>query len=55
MWTVAVLLALGVFLWQVGQRTYDYSQHDTNVDVQVVYTDKLSFPAVTICNQNNFR
>jgi hypothetical protein len=50
-----VVGAIGIFVMQVGVRTFDYFQYNTIVDVQLVYTDNIPFPAVTLCNQNNFR
>jgi len=31
------------------------TSHPKAVDVEVIYTDSVLFPAVTICNQNLFR
>ncbi len=50
-----VVLAIGLFVGQVAQRMAVYFQYKTNVAVEVTYADKIIFPAVTICNQNNFR
>ena len=43
------------FIIQVALRVNVYFEYNTNVDVEKVYTTKVPFPAVTICNQNNFR
>lgn len=42
-------------MWNVGQRLDTYFQYKANIDVQVIYTNTSPLPAVTICNQNNFR
>ena len=55
LWILCVVGAVIYFGVQVAQRTSDYFKYATNVDVKVIYTDKLRFPAVTLCNQNNFR
>ena len=55
LWLTFVFTSITYFVVQVGQRTSDYFKYATNVDVKVIYTDKLRFPAVTLCNQNNFR
>ena len=55
-WSVAVLGCAIGFAVQVGTRGGDYFKYETNVDVQVVYSQaSLILPAVTICNQNNHR
>ncbi len=51
----AVVLAILLFVAQVGQRMAVYFQYKTNVAVEVKYTDTITFPSVTICNQNNYR
>lgn len=40
---------------QVIDRARVYFQYDTNTNVEVVYVDKVEFPSITICNQNNYR
>ena len=50
-----VVLAVLIFVVQVSQRTVVYFQYKTNVAVEVKYIDKITFPSVTICNQNNYR
>ena len=50
-----VLVAVGVFVGQVGTRTAVYFQRKTNVDVKVEYVEQIDFPSVTICNQNSYR
>ncbi len=50
-----VAVSVSLFVAQVGQRVAVYFQYKTNVDVQVKYVDVIDFPAVTVCNQNNFR
>ncbi len=54
-WIIAVVVAISFFVSQVAQRMAVYFQYKTNVAVEVKYIDKIKFPAVTICNQNNYR
>lgn len=55
MWVVCVVAAVLFFVVQVSLRVGVFFEYNTNVDVEKVYTTKLPFPAVTICNQNKFR
>ena len=55
MWVVCVSAAIILFTVQVATRAKVYFDYNTNVDVSVIYTKTMEFPAVTICNQNNFR
>ena len=52
---MVVIIAIGIFVGQVGTRIAVYFQYKTNVDVKVKYVDEIDFPSVTICNQNNYR
>ncbi len=52
---VAVLVAVTLFLYQVGMRTKEYFQYDTNINVEVKFVPEVQFPGVTVCNQNTFR
>lgn len=55
MWTAVVLLAMSFFLWFMSERLIYLKSNPKAVDVEVIYTDTVEFPAVTICNQNLFR
>ena len=52
---IVVLTAVGLFLYQVIDRSQHYFAYKTNVNVEVVYNTSVAFPSVTLCNQNNFR
>ncbi|XP_053265756.1 acid-sensing ion channel 3 isoform X2 [Podarcis raffonei] len=54
-WAGAVLLALGIFLYQVGERVQYYKEyhHVTMLDEEAGRL--LLFPAVTLCNFNRVR
>jgi len=54
-WLLLVLGVSTVFTWIVITRVIYFTQHPKTVNVEVIYTDKLIFPAVTICNQNFLR
>ena len=49
------MVAILLFIFQVGMRTTDFFNYSTTVDVQLTYTDQVKFPAVSLCNQNSFR
>ena len=55
LWALIVLIAVGFFLYQVGERTDVFFMRKTTVDVKRVPESPLEFPSVTICNQNNYR
>ena len=50
-----VLGAISLFVLQVEDRMKSYLNYETNVDVELEYPENISFPVVTICNQNAFR
>ena len=54
-WLLCVLASGGLFTYQVATRMMTFFDYNTSVDVQLFYTDKVAFPAVTVCNQNAFR
>ena len=54
-WVVCVMSAIVLFVAQIASRSVDFLKYSTTVDVEVIYTDSVKFPAVTFCNQNNFR
>ena len=54
-WVICVLAAIVLFVAQITSRSLDFFKYSTTVDVEVIYEDSLKFPAVTFCNQNNFR
>ncbi len=49
------IAVLFYFVYQVTLAILRYYEYATVTDVQVQYTTSLPFPAVTLCNQNNFR
>ena len=50
-----VIIAVLLFVGQVSQRIAVYFQYKTNVAVEEKYPKSITFPSVTICNQNSFR
>jgi len=54
-WLLLVLGACSFFIWFMTDRVLYLASHPKAVDVEVIYTDSVVFPAVTICNQNLFR
>ena len=55
LWILCVCGAITLFLVQVYDRAQTYFNYKTNTNVEVVYVSEVSFPSVTICNQNNYR
>ncbi len=55
LWLLITMIATCLVISQAGQRTSDFFQYKTNVDVKLKYNTTLEFPSVTICNQNNYR
>ena len=47
--------AIVTFTVQVGLRLRDYYKYETMTDVEQMYQPLITFPAVTICNQNAYR
>ena len=43
------------FIVQLTTSIIKYYEYETTTDVQVIYGESVLFPAVTLCNQNNFR
>ncbi|CAD5120152.1 DgyrCDS8727 [Dimorphilus gyrociliatus] len=54
-WLVIVLSAFGGFTWIVVTRSSHLNTHPKSVNMDIVYSNNLQFPSVTICNQNFFR
>jgi len=54
-WLLLVVGACSFFIWFMTDRVLYLASHPKAVDVEVIYTDSVVFPAVTICNQNLFR
>ena len=55
LWIGCVLTAMALFIYQVADRTFAYFDYNTTVSVNVLYTESVPFPAVTLCNINTFR
>ena len=55
LWLVLVLTAIGLFTFILVQRFSHYVDHPARVNVEILYTESLPFPAVTVCNQNFLR
>lgn len=54
-WTIVVAGILCLFLFQVIARGIDFGRKESSVNFEVLYSKKLDFPSVTICNQNRYR
>ena len=47
--------SFGLFCYMVAKKLQMLLSKDKRVDIDVSYPDELWFPAVTVCNQNNYR
>ena len=54
-WVTVVLVLNGYLVYNVYENILRYSQHPIHSVVGVEYATSLVFPAVTICNYNQFR
>ncbi|CAH1775103.1 unnamed protein product, partial [Owenia fusiformis] len=54
-WVLIVLAAICGFSYVVVVRCTVYYSWEKTVNVEVTYTENLTFPSVTICNENAFR
>lgn len=54
-WLVCIVSCVGIFVYQAMDRLVTYFQYPSNVNLKVVYTRNIEFPAVTICNYNKHR
>jgi hypothetical protein len=55
LWVCLTLAALLLFLMFFEMRLEHYHTHLKSVDVSIILSKSLQFPAVTICNQNSFQ
>lgn len=54
-WLLTVLTFLCVLMWQAYRLVDEYRGNPTTTTIQMVTNNKLSFPAVTVCNMNRLR
>ena len=54
-WTALLLTAGGLFTYLVVTKVQYLYSYPKTVNLEVNYNDSLVFPAVTICNTNEFR
>jgi hypothetical protein len=54
-WVFVVLAVVAVFAYALTDRILNYYTYPTNIDLNVGFWERVPFPAVTICNQNNYR
>ena len=54
-WIVLIFTATTLMLWAVVSVTSEFVEMDTTLQSRQAYTSNMTFPAVTICNQNLFR
>ena len=54
-WALIVCFGLGLLGFQVMDNVLEYLRYPVTVNVKINYNTTIRFPAVTICNQNDFR
>ncbi len=54
-WVIVTLGASGGFLYLIITKLLYFLSNPSQIDLTITYQDKLTFPAVTICNQNPMR
>lgn len=55
LWAVIVLIATAVLLYVVVYNVQRLMSYPKNIDINIEYRDSMPFPAVTICNLNQYR
>ncbi|XP_062590935.1 acid-sensing ion channel 5-like, partial [Saccostrea cucullata] len=55
LWTVLMLFCITLMSYQIIDRIMYLHSNPVNVNVKINYNQSLTFPAVTICNQNAFK
>ncbi|XP_078661850.1 uncharacterized protein LOC144905918 [Branchiostoma floridae x Branchiostoma belcheri] len=54
-WTVILITCITLFVYQSAILIKSYFEYPVNVDIKVVDNKKLTFPSVTVCNNNRLR
>ncbi|XP_038070320.1 acid-sensing ion channel 1C-like isoform X2 [Patiria miniata] len=54
-WLVALLGGVAAACYQTADRALYFASNPKSVDFEIKYISPLTFPAVTICNHNNYR
>ncbi|XP_035679932.1 uncharacterized protein LOC118418200 [Branchiostoma floridae] len=55
MWTIILVTCVALFVYQSAILIKSYFEYPVNVDIKVVDSKKLTFPSVTVCNNNRLR
>ncbi len=54
-WVCILLLAAGTFGFLIYNKAVYLMGNPKNVNLEVTYAPSLTFPAVTICNENKYK
>ncbi|KAI8492335.1 hypothetical protein Bbelb_297880 [Branchiostoma belcheri] len=54
-WTAILITCVALFVYQSAILIKSYFEYPVNVDIKVVDNKKLTFPSVTVCNNNRLR
>ncbi|ESN94082.1 hypothetical protein HELRODRAFT_180250 [Helobdella robusta] len=52
MWAVLIFLAFGLAIYQIKNLVENYLKYPTSTEIDVVYSQQINFPQVTICDNN---
>lgn len=52
---LGILAAVSFLIYYAQNRIGFYLQYQKNVNVEVNYLSRVKFPAVTFCNQNQYK
>lgn len=55
LWLILCLGVFTLFLYLVFNQLVYLSKHPRSVDVEIIFSDGIQYPCVTLCNQNYFR
>ena len=55
MWAVILSVCTAWMIFNIYYRFSIYLSHPKSVDMMFTYQGQVSFPTVTICNQNNYK
>ncbi|CAD5123961.1 DgyrCDS12266 [Dimorphilus gyrociliatus] len=50
-----ILTVCGLFFFQVIVRGIAFSRKESSINFEILHSEQMEFPSVTICNQNRFR
>src|SRR4051812_36357833 len=55
MWWILIIASLALAFYQIQERFTNYVSFPSSVNINVVPATRLTFPQITICNENQYR